>query len=226
MSALFAYPRAAEFGRVVPKSKIYARANASSKLKKRFVDQINQIIWQYKLAPETINLDPTKAVREIQIFRIELRAAEVDEDVLRSIDRSISFPIIFELSHDSKRRTVAAYKRPSEADSTKWVVSEYFYSDWESEDNPREPLPAALNLGKLYDRLLSELLPVEAGADESVAARVERAEAVRAKQREIERIMLRLAREKQFNKRVAINAELREATNELKNLGSEAFAKG
>ena len=48
---------------------------------------------------------------------------------------------------------------------------------------------------------------------------------MRAKQREIERIKLRLAREKQFNKRVAINAELREATNQLKGLGGEAMAK-
>ena len=36
-------------------------------------------------------------------------------------------------------------------------------------------------------------------------------EAIRAKTREVDRIKARLTREKQFNKRVAINAELRAA---------------
>ena len=225
MSAFFNYPKVAAFGKVLPKSKVYEHAKASSKLRQLFVDQVDKIVWQYKLAPETINLNATNAVAEIQIFRIGLRAKELDEDVLRAIDRAIAFPIVFELTYGSKRKTIAAYKRPSEADSAKWVVSEYFRTQWESEDNPRKPLPPALNLGGLYDKLLSELVPAEAGADEPIAARIERLEAVRAKQREVERIKARLAREKQFNKRVAINAELREATNELKSLGGAVMAK-
>jgi hypothetical protein len=43
-------------------------------------------------------------------------------------------------------------------------------------------------------------------------------EAIRAKTRDVERIKARLAREKQFNKRVAINAELRAAKLELERL--------
>ncbi len=43
-------------------------------------------------------------------------------------------------------------------------------------------------------------------------------EAIRAKTREVDRIKARLGREKQFNKRVAINAELRMAKQELDRL--------
>jgi hypothetical protein len=43
-------------------------------------------------------------------------------------------------------------------------------------------------------------------------------EAIRAKTREVDRIKARLAREKQFNKRIAINAELRVAKQELDRL--------
>lgn len=225
MSAFFDYPRAAAFGRVLPKSKIYGHARVSSKLRRLFVDQVDQIVWKYKLAPETINLDATENVAEIQVFRIGQRVAELSEDVLRAIDKAIAFPIIFELTHGGKRKAIAAYKRPSEADSSKWVVGGYFGTEWEVEGNPRKPLPNALNLSGLYNKLLSELVPAEAGADEPIVARVERMEAVRAKQREVERIKARLAREKQFNKRVAINAELRDATNELKSLGGAVVAK-
>ena len=48
--------------------------------------------------------------------------------------------------------------------------------------------------------------------------RIELAEAIAAQQKEIERIKARLGREKQFNKRVVINAELRDAKQKLERL--------
>ena len=226
MNAFFEYPKAAAFGRVLPKNKIYDHAGAGARLKQLFVDQVEQITWKFKLAPETINLPATKSVTEIQVFGIALRSAELDEDVLRAIDKAISYPLVFELTHGGKRRATAAFKRRSEADSAKWVVSEYFATDWESEDNSRKPLPTALNLGGLYDELLTALMPDEAGAAEPLETRVRRIEELRVKTREIERIKARLGREKQFNKRVAINAELRAAINELEELSQPLGGKG
>lgn len=220
MSGFFDYPKAAYFGRSVPKAKIYGHAGASSRLRQLFVDQVDQIIWRYKLAPETINLPATKTVTEIQVFSITLRTSELAEDVLLAIDRAVAFPIIFELLHGGKRKVTAAFKRPSAANSGKWVVSAYFSSGWEAEDNPRQSLPTALNLGALYDRLLSALMPKGVGSTEPIEVRVERIETIRAKEREIARIKARLSRETQFNKRIAINAELREATNQLKSLSA------
>ena len=224
MTAFFDYPKAAAFGKVLPKTKVYEHAKAGEKLRQIFVDQVDQIVWQYKLAPQTINLSANKSISEIQIFLIRLRGAELAEDVLRAIDKAIAFPIIFELTHGGKRKTIASYKRPSEVDGTKWVVSEYFGTGWEVEDNSRQPLPSALNLSALYDKLLSTLIPAISGVEEPIAKRVERIESIRAKQREAERIKARLHREKQFNKRVAINAELRAVTKELKRLGVSASA--
>ena len=225
MTAFFDYPKAAAFGRILPKNKIYENAQASAKLRQLFVDQVDQVVWQFKLAPETINLGATEAVTEIQIFSVRLRVKEFDEEILRAIDKAIPFPIVFELTHGGKRKVIAAYKRPNEADSAKRVISEYFGTDWEAEKKTRKPLPTALNLSALYDKLLAELLPKEAGTDEPIPDRVERLEEIRAKQREAKRIKARLDREKQFNKRVAINAELREVTNELENLGVTMTAR-
>ena len=217
-AGLFDYPRSAAFGRVLPKNKIYEHAGASAGLKQLFVTQVDQIVWRFKLAPETINLAATSAVTEIQIFEISLRTGSPDEDILRAIDRAIPFPIIFELTWSGKRRATAAFKRPSEADASKWVISEYFSTDWTSEGGPRDALPVALDLGGLYDKLLTAMMPTQVGSDGAIQERVARLEAVRAQAREIERITLRLNREKQFNKRVAINAELRGAKLEMERL--------
>jgi len=54
--ALFNYPKAAAFERVLPKSKIYEHSKPSNAVKELFVKQVDKIVWQYKLAPETINL--------------------------------------------------------------------------------------------------------------------------------------------------------------------------
>ncbi|ALV27409.1 DUF4391 domain-containing protein [Pannonibacter phragmitetus] len=224
MTAFFDYPKSAAFGRVVPKSKIYEHAGANTALKDLFVREVDQIVWRFKLAPETINLSATKAVAEVQVFGISLKTGKLDDAVLRAIDKAIPFPSIFELTWRGKRKAMAAFKRPSEADSTKWVVSEYFTTDWVPEDTARSPLPVALDLGALYERMLTALMPVEPAArlqdGEDIQTRVERIEAIRAKVREVERIKARLAREKQYNKRVAINAELRTANQELAALKS------
>lgn len=220
-AAFFDYPKAAAFGRVVPKSRIYEHAGVGTALKDLFVTQVDQIVWKYKLAPETMNLAATKAVSEIQVFGISLRTGKLDEEVLRAIDRAIPFPLLFELGWSGKRKAVAAFKRPSDADSTKWVVSAYFATDWVPDDAPRRPLPVALNLGGLYDAVLTAMMPVSKAEGEDIQTRVTRMETIRAKTREVDRIKVRLAREKQFNKRVAINAELRVARQEL-----ERLAKG
>lgn len=224
MIGFFDYPKSAAFGRVLPKNKLYKHTGADTALKDLFVREVDQIVWQYKLAPETINLSVSKSVMEIQVFSISLKTGKLDEGVLRAIDKAIPLPLIFELTYRGERKAMAAFKRRAlnsrgEADSAKWVISEYFATDWVADNVIRSPFPVALNLGALYDKILSALMPQIAGQDgEDIQARVDRVEAIRAKTREIERIKMRLAREKQFNKRVAINAELREAKLELERL--------
>lgn len=218
MTAFFDYPKSAAFGRVVPKNKIYDHAGANTALKDMFVREIDQIVWRFKLAPETTNLSATESVPEIQVFGISLKTGKLDEAVLRAIDKAIPFPLIFELTWRGKHKATAAFKRPSEADSAKWVISEYFGTDWVPEGAPRISLPVALNLGTLYERMLTAMMPAPIQADEDIQARVSRMEAIRAKTREVERIKAWLKNEKQFNKRVAINAELRAAKHELERL--------
>lgn len=243
-SFLFDYPKKAAFGRVLPKTKIYDHGRVSSAVRQLFVRQVEQIVWQHKLAPETVNLKASTAVPEIQIFSIALKGDELKPEVLRCIDLAIPFPIIFEIRFDGKVKPVAAFKRPSEADAGKWVISEYFDSDWvkelTTEDTEhteikkqnnsvssvfsvvkRQPLPVVMDLGQLYDKLLDGLMPYPARPGEDLQKRVERMELIRLKHRELERCEARLRKEKQFNRKVAINAELRDLKQELERLTTE-----
>lgn len=222
MSALFAYPKQAEFGRVLPKNKIYEHSGANTRLKDLFVEQVEQIVWRYKLAPETINLAAKPGVPEIQVFAIQLKTAELHREVLRCIDGAVQFPIIFELTQgqgaEARTQVVAAYKRPSDADSANWVCSEYFESGWMPATSERAPLPLALDLGGLYEQVLRPLVPIVARNHEPLREQVARAERVINKKRDVAKAEARLAKEKQFNRKVEINFTLRQLRTELEQL--------
>lgn len=217
-TTLFEYPKNAAFGRTLPKSKIYEHGSPSTVTKEHFVQQVAQITWQYKLALETIYIKGTPSVPEIQVFGVTLKAGELKTEVLRCIDQAIPFPILFELKYGGKVQPIAAYKQPSEADSAKWVISKYFDGDWVLADTPRMPLPLVFDIEKLYHHLLMPLMPFPARSGESLREAVERMERIFVKQRELKRIEVRLGKEKQFNCKVTINAELRNLKRELENL--------
>lgn len=218
MMVLFEYPQKAAFGRIIPKNKIYDNAGASSSVKNLFVKQVDRIIWKYKLAPETINIPATKSVPEVQIFEINLKEQDFKFEVLQTIDKAIAFPIIFELVFEEKIKVVASYKRPNEADSTKWVVSDYFGSEWLPNNQDRKSLPVSLNLGGLYEQLLLPLMPYKPREKEKLKDQVARIGLVFGKQKELAKLEVKLAKEKQFNRKVEINAKIRILMQEIDKL--------
>lgn len=218
---MFQYPKQAEVNRVLPKNKIYAHAKASSALQRKFVDQVEKIVWRYKLASETVNLPPAKHISEIQVFDLHLKQRALHEDVLRAIDRTIRHPIAFQLVLGEELRFAMAHKRPNDATSDKWVVEAYFESAWMPLDALRlEPLPAVLSLHSLYETLIGAHLPHPAREGESLSAHVERMEALQRTQKEIQKLESRIAKEKQFNRRVELNQELRMLQAALQKLRS------
>ena len=218
MTALFDYPKATLLKRVVPKTRIYDRVRASTALKDKFVAQVDQITWRAKLAPETINLIATKSVPEIQVFRVLLKTDAIHDDVLKAIDRAIPFPILFELEHEGKIQIAAAHKRPSDAEADKWVISDYLRSEWLAADTVRNALPVALNLGVLYEQLLTALMPIVPQTAESLSARMDRTHALKTKEREISQLKSKLKRETQFNIKMNLHGQLREAQADFEHL--------
>lgn len=212
--AFIAYPPQAAFGRTIPKNKVYEHSGANTRLKDLFVKQVEQIVWASKLAPETLRLPAHAGVPEIQVFSLQLKTPELHHDVLRCIDGAIPFPILFELTFDGRTQVIAAYKRPNESDASRWVLSGYFATDWLPVGCQRTVMPVALHMGGLYEQLLHRLIPLSLRSQESLIDLVARAEQAQAKQRELDKTTALLAKEKQFNRKVEINARLRQLKNE------------
>jgi hypothetical protein len=112
----------------------------------------------------------------------------------------------------------AAYKRPNESDASRWVLSDYFATDWLPIDSGRTAMPVALHMGGLYEQLLHRLIPLPPRPQEMLAELVARVEQAQAKQRELDKATARLEKEKQFNRKVEINATVRRLKSELESL--------
>lgn len=219
MKGLFRYPVKAKFGQIIPKAKIYEHVKLKPAQKAQFVDLIQQIRWAHKLAPETTNLSATDGVREIQILRIRTTQRNLPDDILRIIDSAIPSTVIFELIYEGQIQVKAAHKQRKTEGSTRSSLSSYFASGWMDEDASRSDLPQALNLGILYDKILSELInpdtPKHGEVVPSLADKVAHQEAIKAKEAEIAKIEQQLRQTKQFNKKQEINSALKKAKSDL-----------
>lgn len=212
---MFAYPKKAEFNRVVPKNKIYGYAKPGRRVQAQFVDEVDQIVWRYKLAPETINVPSRGYVHEIQIFDLTLKQEDVSEDVLRTIDKTITHPIFYQIHHAKRVRFAAAFKRPNEADTDKWVVSDYFITDWQPVSTTSPTLPVALDMNALYDQMLRAHITTPARQGETLRVQVERIGQIRQMEREAVQLEAQMHQKKQFNRKVELNAQLRKLKSEI-----------
>ena len=221
MSALFAYPPATHKGKTVPKDQVDRERAGGSSLRAALRERVARIVWQHTLFEETLNLPPTAKVPAIQVFEVVLRVPDPGDDLLRAIDRAIPFPILFELSHEGRRRATAAPKRPSAGRGGQWVLEEpRLWGPWQGEDVPRAPLPVATDLERLYERMLAALVP-EMRSAETLAEGLARKAAREVKAREVERLAGRLKRERQFNRKVELHEALRVARADLKRMTDE-----
>ncbi len=222
MKVLFKFPKPARFGKHIPKSRIYINSSTKKKVKDLFVKQVEKITWEYKLSPKSINLPSGKSTREIQVLSITLRTPDLSHEVLRAIDQSIPSPILFSLEYKNQTSYAAAYKRPSEADKTKWVIGSYFETKKTNNVAKKTELPVVLNMDELYHFFLKQLIPFKHRKTETFRELAERAERIKAMEQQATKIESRVKRERQFNRKVQLNHELNKLNFEIENLRKTA----
>ncbi len=207
---LYDYPQRARFGRVVPKNRFYDQGKPSTAVKELFVRQVEQITWAYKLAPETINLPATAQVPEIQVFHVQLKEQELKADVLQCMDQAIPYPLVYELFWQDQVQLVLAHKYPQENPVDTWKVGTHHCSPWVPANTLRQPFPLVLSLEQLYQAFLGLVFPLPVQPGEALLQWSKRIDMVLSQEREIVLLENRLRNEKQFNRKVELNSQLRQ----------------
>lgn len=215
---LVQWPDTAKVDRVIAKERLYAEASAGAVLKQRFVDEVQRVRWAYKLGEESLRLAPGESVTEIQVFVIDLKGSGLDNSVLASIDKAIPSQIIFELRREdglwTEHAMAAAYKRTG----SRTKGTDYFRSGWIASDQPRIPLPVALDMDGLYSQLLGRLLPHPIRPVEELSDALDRMGRIRGVTRELAALEKKLRTEPQLNRKIELRRQIKERTAVLAEL--------
>ncbi len=214
-------PKSTEFNRRIPKQKFYENLSVSPTLKSVFIDQIKVIYWRNKVAATTMNLAAGDTVTEIEVFEIRLNGQQLDESILRQIDKEIPYHILFLLEYESKYQAWTAYKEATDSGNYAYKVGTYYHTDWMMESEL--PLKVdGLNVDKVYENFVRQIagdtLRSEDGKNESLKESVERNDRRQELEKQIAVLQQKVRKEKQLNKQVQLNTELKRLRKELDTL--------
>ena len=209
-------PQSTEFNKRVPKQKFYENITVTPILKRIFIDQIKVIYWRNKIAATTMNLAAGETVSEIEVFEVRLATPQLDISVLKQIDKEIPYHILFLLEYEGKYQAWTAYKESAASGNNAFKVGTYYHTDW----LPEQELPLkvdGLNIDAVYENFMRQIAggALQADSAESLKESVARDARRQELQKQIAALLAKVRKEKQLNKQVLMNTELKKLRKEL-----------
>ncbi len=210
-------PKTTEFNKRIPKQKFYENMDVSPALKKIFVEQVRIIYWKNKIATSTTNLAAGSKVTELEVFEIRLNTPSLDMSLLKQIDKAIPYHILFLLEYKGKYQVWISFKEATVAGKNAFKVNDYYHTEWLTEGEI--PLKFdGLNVDEVYENFVRQIAgdKLRTNVDsESLKESVAREEQKQALQKQIATLQAKIRKEKQLNKQMQLNTELKKLKKEL-----------
>lgn len=214
-------PKSTEFDRRIPKQKFYENLSVTPILRDVIKNQIKTIYWRNKIAPSTVNVAAGKDVTEIEVFEVKIMGETLDETVLSQIDKEIPYHILFLLENNEMYQAWIGYKENALSGSNAFKVSSYYHTDWMKESELPVHLDG-LDMDAVYENYVRQIagdaISSEKGKTESLKESVERDNHRQELEKQITTLQIKVRKEKQLNKQVELNAELKKLREELNNI--------
>ena len=208
---MLSFPKSTEFNKRIPKQKFYENLDVSPALRRVFVDQIQLVYWQNKLAASTLGIAAGDTVTEVEVFEVRLNEPQLDEAVLAFIDKAIPYHILFVLTYEGKAQAWIGYKEAAASGESAFKVSRYYHTDWVPEDALNLSIDG-LNMDAVYESLVRQIAERQGkvwSAECGIAENIARDEKRKQLEKQITALESKLRKEKQLNRRMEINAELK-----------------
>ena len=205
-------PASAAFKRRIPKQKVYEELPLTPALRRVFVGQINAIWWRSKIAPATANLAPGRTVTELEVFELQLAQPSLDEGVLRAIDKRIPYPILYLLTCDGRCQAWIGYQPAGQAGA-----QVYYHTAWQPQEDLMLEL-RGLDTDAAYENFVRQIAggALDAPTAEPLQQSIARDQRRRALEKQIAVLQNKIRREKQLNRQVELNQELKRLRKEHK----------
>lgn len=207
-------PQTTEFNKRVPKQKFYEHLTANAKIKSLFAAQIKTIYWRNKIAASTLNITAGATLPELEVFEVKLNTPDISEAVLRQIDLAIPYYILFLLEYNGKYKAAISFKEVTENKNIK--VNNYYYTNWL--DEQELPLKIeGLNIDTVYENFVRQIAGqnLEKQENTNLKQSIAKADEKAKLQKQIAALENKIRKEKQFNKKVELNMELKKLKGRL-----------
>lgn len=213
---MFGLPRMTEFNKRIPKQKFYDNLSASPTLKTAIKDQLKMIYWKNKIAATTMNIAQGDTVTEIEIFEILTSSQAISEDILKQIDKEIPYHILFILHYEEKYQVWICYKETDKSGSKVFKVGQYYHTAWLTEDEIAIKVDG-LDTDTIYENFVFQIAgeALNANVGESLTETIDRTEQRAALQKQIDALQKKIRKEKQLNRQMELNAELKKLKKEM-----------
>lgn len=130
MDNILHYPQSTIVSRVVPKTMFYKFMEVNPRMKSRFVNDVVNITWLYKLSAGTLNVTNSEEMKEIEVFVVALKQPDCSTDLFTFIDIHMPHHIVFVLVHDDNAMLLINYKDWTDDTHTKFRIRQAFASPW------------------------------------------------------------------------------------------------
>ena len=229
----------------VPKKLLSEHGAPTTADKRQIQDGIEEIIWVAALKPTNIGVpafeDAVRQYLEIAVLTVELRSAARPTRLIELIHRAIPYPLVLVTGTTTGLTLSLAHKRWSQGETGKVVIEDVrlVALSPDAPSNQEDAFLASIAVSRLpagdlfvlYDGLLARLVALEASRITGAFAAPESGEGTsvlqegldrHAKlQRELELLRARAGKEKQINRRVELNLEVKRLQAELAAIQTE-----
>ena len=150
------------------------------------------------------------------MFEVRLNSPDLDEGVLRLIDREIPYHILFLLEQDGKYQAAMGYKEAAGSGKTAFKVDRYYRTEWM--DEAELPLHLeGLTLDAVYEHFIRQIAGnnLSAGENTTLKERIEQQKQREQLAKQIAVLEARIRKEKQPKKKFELVRELKKIQESL-----------
>lgn len=214
MNNILNFPSTTIVNKPVPKNAFYGRSNDSS-LREFLTREFEGIIWLYKLVPATLNVEDGDNVHEIDIFYCKMKENGYSIKPFCAMDELLPRHTIFIIEYGEKFDLLMHHKEMSIVHGEqKWKcgVSELKH-DIRIDANTLNIQGQSMDA--VYNCLLSQISGLSVSSKEEYKEQVELRNHIEILQKQIAALQKRIKAEKQFNRQMELNAEVRKLKKEI-----------
>lgn len=214
MDNILNFPSTTIVNKPVPKNAFYGRSNDSS-LREFLTREFEGIIWLYKLAPATLNVEDGEHVHEIDVFYCKMKENNYSLKPLCAMDELLPRHTVFVIAYGGKFDLLMHHKEMALVRGTqqwKCGVSEL---KQDIQLNANLLRIQGQSMDAVYNGLLSQVSGLSISAERGYKEQAELRKQIEILQKQVVTLQKRIKAEKQFNRQIELNTEVRQHRKEI-----------